>query len=48
MRCSCATCHCSKLALAGERVSVIVAIGMCFERASAFSRWISGVAFCEL
>src|SRR6516225_8434111 len=48
MRSSWATCHCSKVAVAGVRVSVIVAIGMWLARASAFSCWISGVAFCEL
>ena len=34
--------------VAGDSVSVTVAIGMCVARASAFRRWISGVAFCEL
>ena len=48
IRSSCATCHCSKLSLAGSSVSVIVTVGMCAAAASAFRRWIAGVVFCEL
>jgi len=42
---SSATCHCSKLSLAGDNVSVTVAIGMPRARQIALIRWMSGVAF---
>ena len=40
-----AFCHCSKVAEAGESVSVTVVIGMCAARASWLTRCTSGVAF---
>ena len=40
---SCATCHCSKFASAGESVSVTVTTGMCAGSASVVDRWTSGV-----
>ena len=42
---SSALCHCSKVAEAGESVSVTVVIGMCAARASWLTRCTSGVAF---